>query len=65
MESSYDLLAASRPTAVNLFWALERMRRRERPATPRPMAIFAEDLAANRAIGQHGATLDAARARAS
>ena len=26
-ESSYDILARSRPTAVNLFWALERMRR--------------------------------------
>ena len=26
MERGFDLLAASRPTAVNLFWALQRMR---------------------------------------
>jgi len=26
MEKAFDLLSASRPTAVNLFWALQRMR---------------------------------------
>lgn len=55
-ESSYDVLARSRPTAVNLFWALERMRR----ATDKRAeaeAIFAEDLAVNRAIGANGAKL--------
>jgi len=55
-ESSYDILAKSRPTAVNLFWALERMRRAvDKKAEAE--AIFAEDLAVNRAIGAHGATL--------
>lgn len=58
----YDLLASSRPTAINLFWALERMKkagdlRREAEA------IFAEDLQANRAIGRLGAELIASRAR--
>jgi methylthioribose-1-phosphate isomerase len=62
------LLAGTRPTAVNLFWAIERMRkvagelpdeaasaflRLEREA----VAIFDEDVAANRALGAHGAKL--------
>ncbi len=62
-------LAATRPTAVNLFWAIERMRRafelvRERPATAiaaalrrEALAIHREDIAANRAMGKHGAAL--------
>jgi methylthioribose-1-phosphate isomerase len=61
-EASYDILAQSRPTAVNLAWALARMRK----ATDKKAeaaAIFAEDLAVNRAIGAHGATLVPAGAR--
>ncbi len=62
-------LATSRPTAVNLFWALERMRAAARRlAAQPPAAIVAalaneacrirdEDAAMCRAIGQHGATL--------
>jgi methylthioribose-1-phosphate isomerase len=61
--------AATRPTAVNLFWAIERMRRvfnrnRHRPADTLRMllerealAIHDEDVAANRALGRHGAVL--------
>src|SRR5260221_13171413 len=62
-------LAATRPTAVNLFWALERMRRtalglagqapdvvRER-LLAEAEAIRVEDIAANRAMGVHGAAL--------
>jgi len=68
-------LAGTRPTAVNLFWALERMRRtletlRDGPVEavrPRLLkeaqAILDEDLAANRALGDHGAALVPARAR--
>jgi len=55
-ESSYDILAKSRPTAVNLFWALERMRRAA-DKKAEAEAILAEDLAVNRAIGAHGAKL--------
>jgi methylthioribose-1-phosphate isomerase len=65
-----DQLAASRPTAVNLFWALERMRAlalslsvdlapieiRQRLLTE-ARAIHAEDVAMCRAIGRHGAAL--------
>src|SRR3954464_2768984 len=53
---SYSLLAASRPTAVNLFWALERMKKAKN-LEAEAKAIFAEDLAANQAMGNHGAAL--------
>jgi methylthioribose-1-phosphate isomerase len=54
-------LASSRPTAVNLFWALERMKR-VTPCTPDALlaearAIHAQDAAMCRAIGEHGLEL--------
>ena len=61
-----ETLAATRPTAVNLHWALARMRRvlqKSAPATRRGIAwqearaIASEDKAANSAIGQHGLML--------
>jgi methylthioribose-1-phosphate isomerase len=55
-DSSYDVLAKSRPTAVNLFWALERMRRAP-DKRAEAEAIFAEDVAVNRRIGENGAKL--------
>ncbi|MSO36433.1 MAG: S-methyl-5-thioribose-1-phosphate isomerase [Acidobacteria bacterium] len=66
-----DLLAATRPTAVNLFWAIERMKRcfadgalagesvdqlRARLRTEADR-IHDDDVASCRAIGAHGATL--------
>ncbi len=69
LEAGLALLAASRPTAVNLFWALERVRRVWRAcasATPTAIAarlleeaheILAEDIRINRAMGAHGAAL--------
>lgn len=68
LEAGFETLAHSRPTAVNLFWALARMRQAlarggasalEREA----LAIYEEDLAVNRAIGAHGAELVPDRAR--
>jgi len=69
LEEAIKGLAATRPTAVNLFWALDRMRRvvvadadvpparlRDR-LLDEAQAILSEDLAANRAMGAHGATL--------
>ena len=60
----FESLAATRPTAVNLFWALKRTRRvwRETGGDPARLeaearAIEAEDVAACRAIGRHGADL--------
>jgi len=55
-EEAEALLAASRPTAVNLFWALARMRAAGDPRAEAE-AIFREDLAMNQAIGAHGAAL--------
>ncbi|MFO1420580.1 MAG: S-methyl-5-thioribose-1-phosphate isomerase [Candidatus Competibacteraceae bacterium] len=59
------LLAASRPTAVNLCWALRRMERAIAESGEEPLArllaearaIHAEDIAANRRMGELGAAL--------
>jgi len=59
---SYEILAKSRPTAVNLFWALERMGK-AKDLRAEAEAIYAEDLAANRAMGELGAQLIPDRAR--
>ena len=59
---AYELLAKSRPTAVNLFWALERMKKAT-DLRAEAEAIFAEDLAGNRAMGKLGAELIPDRAR--
>ena len=75
LEEAIKGLGATRPTAVNLFWALERMRRFILAGRGKPLdevragllveaqAILDEDLAANRAIGAHGAALVPANAR--
>ncbi len=64
-----DELAATRPTAVNLFWAIERMKRKLTELRAKPVAeikrtlieesqrIHDEDIAMNRAMGKHGAAL--------
>src|SRR4051812_26728421 len=53
---AYEILAKSRPTAVNLFWALERMKK-AKDLKAEAEAIFAEDLAGNKAMGKLGAEL--------
>jgi methylthioribose-1-phosphate isomerase len=53
---AYEVLAKSRPTAVNLFWALERMKK-AKDFEAEAIAIFEEDVAANRAMGERGAAL--------
>ena len=60
--ASYEVLAKSRPTAVNLFWALDRMKR-AKDLKAEAEAIFAEDLAGNKAMGDFGAALIPQRAR--
>lgn len=64
-----DDLAATRPTAVNLFWALERMRRKLESAQAQPVstikqiltsesqAILEEDITLCKTMGRHGAEL--------
>jgi methylthioribose-1-phosphate isomerase len=73
MERAAAELAATRPTAVNLRWALERMLTRLRNTAPaaRVAAAYAEaariadeDVAQNEAIGRHGLPLIEAAARA-
>jgi methylthioribose-1-phosphate isomerase len=75
LETAIKGLAATRPTAVNLFWALDRMRRialEQRDRSPVQVrarllaeaeAIRTEDIEANRAMGVHGAALVPDRAR--
>ena len=64
-----DQLAATRPTAVNLFWAIERMKRKLDSLQSQPIprikqalileaqAILDEDIGLCRAMGRHGAEL--------
>lgn len=64
-----DHLAATRPTAVNLFWALDRMKRKladlrslppediKRELMKESQAILDEDIALCRTMGHHGAEL--------
>jgi methylthioribose-1-phosphate isomerase len=49
-------LVATRPTAVNLAWAVRRARAAADPVAE-ALAVAAEDVAANRKIGRHGAAL--------
>ena len=64
MSRAKQTLAASRPTAVNLFWALDRMERCWQSAGPdlprleaEALAIHREDVEMNRAMGRAGAEL--------
>jgi methylthioribose-1-phosphate isomerase len=64
-----DNMGKTRPTAVNLFWAIHRMQEKFERIRIRPIAqikqglveeskrMHAEDIAANQAMGRHGATL--------
>ena len=58
----FEVLAKSRPTAVNLFWALDRMKK-AKDLEAEAKAIFNEDIAANRELGRLGAELIPAGAR--
>ena len=71
LAAAKDYLASSRPTAVNLFWALERMYKAAQAfikdgktvaqcvdgLCEECKAIRDEDIAASKAIGEHGLTL--------
>ena len=65
-----EVMGKTRPTAVNLFWAIERMRDTfqrnkhlndveevKKALVSEALTIFAEDITANRAIGLHGSPL--------
>ena len=65
----FETIRQTRPTAVNLFWAIRRMTEKFESLRNRPVAeiqqalieesqrMHAEDIAANQAMGRHGATL--------
>ena len=64
-----EVLAATRPTAVNLFWAIRRMRDKfdqvstlsiphiKQELVNEAQRMLVEDIAANQAMGKHGAVL--------
>jgi methylthioribose-1-phosphate isomerase len=64
-----EAIRQTRPTAVNLFWAIRRMQEKFESLRLRPVPqikqalvdearrMHAEDIAANQAMGRHGATL--------
>ena len=66
LDDAYTRLIATRPTAINLKWALDEMRSMLRPLPPQARAAAAyaragdiaeEDIAINKGIGQHGFAL--------
>jgi methylthioribose-1-phosphate isomerase len=68
-DQACEIIAKTRPTAVNLFWAIRRMQEKLERARIQPIGqikqtlieeakrMHAEDIAANQAMGRHGATL--------
>jgi methylthioribose-1-phosphate isomerase len=64
-----DVIGKTRPTAVNLFWAIKRMQQKFETLRVRPVEqikkalieesqrMHAEDIAINQAMGKHGAAL--------
>src|SRR5437879_6893794 len=68
-DQACDVIGKTRPTAVNLFWAIRRMQEKFERLRIRPVAqikqelveesqrMHGEDIAANQAMGRYGATL--------
>jgi methylthioribose-1-phosphate isomerase len=68
-DEACEVIGKTRPTAVNLFWAIRRMQQKFERVRIRPLPqikqtlieeakrMHAEDIAANQAMGRHGATL--------
>ncbi len=69
VEEIAAMLAATRPTAVNLFWAIDRMKELYAGLRGKPLEeirarmveeaqrVYREDIAINQAMGRHGAPL--------
>lgn len=64
LDAAYERLWRTRPTAVNLFWALQRVMGRARASDDPAEAVlkealtmYHEDIATNRKIGENGAEL--------
>lgn len=68
-DQACDVIGKTRPTAVNLFWAIRRMQEKLERSRVQPLEqirhtlieeakrMHAEDIAANQTMGRHGATL--------
>ena len=61
LDAAYDVLASSRPTAVNLRWALDELR--DDPTVERARALHDEEVERCRRMAQHAVAVIPARAR--
>jgi methylthioribose-1-phosphate isomerase len=61
LDAAYDVLASSRPTAVNLRWALDALR--DDPTPERARALHDDEVARCRRMGEHVTALLPPRAR--
>jgi methylthioribose-1-phosphate isomerase len=59
LDAAYDVLASSRPTAVNLRWALDELR--NDPTAERARALHREEVARCREMGRHAVEIFRAR----
>lgn len=56
LKNAAEEIKASRPTAVNLFWAADRVLKSDN-ALDEALKMYDEDIETNKAIGKHGATI--------
>jgi len=56
LKKAADEIKAARPTAVNLFWAVDRVLKSD-DALEEALKMYNEDIATNKAIGKYGSTV--------
>lgn len=56
LQKAADEIKAARPTAVNLFWAVDKVLKAD-DALDEALKMYDEDIETNKAIGKHGATV--------
>lgn len=56
LQKAGDEIKAARPTAVNLFWAVDRLLHAD-SALDEALKMYSEDIETNKAMGKHGATV--------
>lgn len=57
MEKAAEDIKAARPTAVNLYWAVDRVLNSSKSALEEAMEMYDEDVETNRAIGKNGSAV--------
>ena len=57
LQKAAEEIKAARPTAVNLFWAVDRVLNSSDDALTEALKMYEEDMATNRAIGKYGSQI--------